>query len=150
VAGLVGGLQNAVTSRTQAGEVAAAITARAEPGDVVAYCPDQLGPAVNRLLPDWLHQITYPLGGSPQRVDWVDYAERNRTADPAVFARFADAVAGPRHTVWLVWREGYRTLGGGCERTVTALRLLRPGSTVVVTPGASGYETHYVTRSPGS
>jgi hypothetical protein len=94
--------------------------------------------------------MTYPYGGAPQRVNWVDYAQRNRQADPAVFARYVDAVAGPRHAVWLVWREGYRTLGGGCERTATALRLLRPGATVVVTPATGRSETHYVTRLPGS
>lgn len=150
VAGLIGGSYNVGFSRTQAGEVVAAITAEAEPGDVVAFCPDQLGPAVNRMLPDWLHQLTYPYGGSAERVNWVDYADRNERADPAVFARYVDAVAGPRHTVWLVWREGYRTFGGGCERTATALRLLRPGSTVEVTPASGGFETHYVTRLPGT
>ena len=36
------------TQRTQAGQVAAAINAEAKPGDIIAFCPDQLGPAVYR------------------------------------------------------------------------------------------------------
>ncbi len=36
--------------RTQAVQVAAVLNAQAQAGDVVVYCPDQLGPAVDRLL----------------------------------------------------------------------------------------------------
>ena len=48
------------TNRTQAGEVAAVLRADAAPGDVVVYCPDQLGPAVHRLAPPGLDEVTYP------------------------------------------------------------------------------------------
>src|SRR3712207_4661655 len=53
--------------RTQAASVARQLRASAEPGDVVAYCPDQLGPSVSRLLPPdlGLTQITYPKALGP-------------------------------------------------------------------------------------
>ena len=42
---------NVFGDRTSAPRVAAALTAGVRAGDVVAYCPDQLGPSVSRLLP---------------------------------------------------------------------------------------------------
>lgn len=149
VLGLVGGVHNAFDSRTQAGQVAAAIAAEAVAGDVVGYCPDQLGPAVSRLLPPSLRQVTFPARTAPHRIDWVDYAERNARADPRAFARYLDDQAGPNNTVWLVWREGYRTLGTNCERIAANLRLLRSQSSLVVTPVVGGFETHYLQRSRG-
>ncbi len=69
--------------RTQSAEVAAAVAERARPGDVVVYCPDQLGPAYSREMPDGLDEVAYPALTSPERVDWVDYAARNEAADLA-------------------------------------------------------------------
>jgi len=51
VAGFAVAVQNVYTQRSQAPEVAAVLAAHAKPGDIVAYCPDQLGPALYRLLP---------------------------------------------------------------------------------------------------
>ena len=86
--GFVSGVRNARTDRTQATQVAAAIRAEARPGDVVGYCPDQVGPDVSRLLPArlGLRQYAYPLLADPARIDWVDYAARNRRASPARYA----------------------------------------------------------------
>jgi hypothetical protein len=133
VLGLVGGLREARLQRTQGGEVAEAIEAAAGPGDVVAYCPDQLGPATSRHLPRDLHQEAFPLRGDPRFVDWVDYEDRNDAADPATFAadvlRQADAAGG---RVWYVWAYGYRTYGTKCEALVDLLRGSgRVGTTVV-------------------
>ena len=50
VSGLLGGLTLARGERTQAGQIASQIDQLARPGDVVAYCPDQLAPAVHRSL----------------------------------------------------------------------------------------------------
>ncbi|MGH9303242.1 MAG: glycosyltransferase family 39 protein [Acidimicrobiales bacterium] len=50
VLGLVAAVPNAFLSRTEAGQVAAAISSSARAGDVVAFCPDQLGPSVYRAL----------------------------------------------------------------------------------------------------
>ena len=125
VLGLLGGTENITQQRTQAGKVAAAIDARARPGDVVAYCPDQLGPAVHRLLRPGYVELTYPRGRPPERVDWVDYEDRLKPADPVAFAERLDATAGPNHDVFLAWSGGYRTHENICEQIVGRLASLR-------------------------
>lgn len=134
VLGLIGGVDNLVTERTQAGEIARYISANGAPGDVVAFCPDQLGPAVHRELPDGFDQLTFPDGGSPRFVDWIDYEARMTAGDPAAFAAALDERA-PAGTVWLVWSGGYRTLDTQCEALTDQLRRLRPGGTAVVASG---------------
>jgi mannosyltransferase len=94
------------TPRTQAGEVAAAL-GRATPGDVVAFCPDQLGPAVSRLAPDGLDLVGYPDLRPVDRIDWTDYAQRNEAGDPAATAAELDARAGG-HALWVVTGRGFR------------------------------------------
>ena len=54
---------------------------------------------------------------------------------PKDFAAEIDRLAGRDHTVWLVWSGGYRTLDDKCERTVSALRKLRPGGKAVKASG---------------
>lgn len=131
--GFVSGVRNAITDRTQATEVAAALRREARPGDVVGYCPDQLAPDVSRLLPDslGLRQFAYPEFAPPYRIDWTDYAERNRRADPLRFARELERRAGDR-TVWFVWSGGYRTYGLQCERVIGELARLRGDRRIVV------------------
>lgn len=119
--------------RTQAEQIASAIRSRAHKGDAVAYCPDQLGPDTSRLLPGslLLRQFTFPGFGSPARVDWVDYAARNRVANPNAFARELVARAGAS-IIWLVASPGYLTYDDKCERLQAALQTLRgPARTVV-------------------
>jgi mannosyltransferase len=125
--------------KTQAAVVADALRAQARPGDVVVYCPDQLGPAVSRLLPAGLAQEVYPTGGSPARVDWVDYAQRNRRAAPAAFAREVSARAGGG-VVWLVSVAGYRTYQGRCEALAQALTNLRGYPLQLVQPDRLYFE----------
>lgn len=126
---------NAVRERTSAGLVASALAGSVQPGDVVAYCPDQLGPAVSRLLPEGVDQVTYPRGAPPQLVDWSDYESVNQAADPADFARLLLARAGPAHDIWVVWANGYRTFGLSCQDLLTNLEVFRPQPTdVVVAP----------------
>ena len=124
--GLATSTGNVTTDRTQAGQIAAVIRAQARPGDLVAYCPDQLGPAASRLLPAGLAQVTFPRRTGPEFVDWVDYGAVNRAGDPDAFARFLDRSAGPGHTVWMVWAAQYRTLGTECEQINASLAALRP------------------------
>lgn len=115
--GIAGSLPNVWTNRTQAGQVATAITAKAHYGDVIAYCPDQLGPAVSRLLPRAAYtQITFPRRTGPRFVNWVNYAEVNHAASPAAFARYIVARAGTAHAIWLAWAPGYRTFGTKCQQ----------------------------------
>ncbi len=135
VLGLVAGITTDVTPRTQAGAVAAALQAQARPGDVVGFCPDQLSPAVHRLLPASLDltQIAYadPTEG-PALVDWVDYAQHVADVTPEEFTQHLLAAAGPDHTVWLVSADGYRLFAGTCPQVAADLAVARgPGSTFV-------------------
>jgi hypothetical protein len=120
-----GDVRNVVTQRTQSGEIASYIVDNGLPGDVVAFCPDQLGPAVDHLLPADRTALTFPAGGDPAFVDWADYAAKQAAGDPTAFARSLVDRAGSR-TVWLVWAPGYQTLGTRCQQVANALSALRP------------------------
>jgi 4-amino-4-deoxy-L-arabinose transferase-like glycosyltransferase len=152
VLGLIGGVNNAITDRTQAGDVAAAIRAGAQPGDVVVMCPDQLGPAMHRLLPDslGLTQLAYPTLGDPSFVDWREYAKRNAAADPAAIADEIVARAGKAHSVWLVVSGTYKTLEGQCEALDNVLGSALPGrDTVVIENGNKFFEHESLVRYNG-
>ena len=112
VAGLVSSAQNVTTQRTQAGAVAAALNTYARPGDVIAFCPDQLGPAVYRQVrnPSQYDMITFPRRTAPQIVDWVDYADTVHAADPNSFADAVYQETAPGHHIWLVWQLHVRDL----------------------------------------
>ena len=111
--------------RTQSELVGGAVAARAQPGDVVVYCPDQLGPAYSREVPEGLVELSYPALTAPERIDWVDYADRNGAADPAAIADEILAEADG-HAVFLVWMSDYRTFGDQCESLVGELGLTEP------------------------
>ncbi|HEX2047127.1 MAG TPA: glycosyltransferase family 39 protein, partial [Acidimicrobiales bacterium] len=118
---------NVFGDRTSADRVAAALEAGVQPGDVVAYCPDQLGPSVSRLLPEEIpgEHLTFPRATAPHIVDWVDYAEVNEAADPEAFAQMLLDRAGPAGTVWVVWAPGYRTFEDKCQGMLANLDLAR-------------------------
>ncbi len=128
VAGLIGSAQNVVTQRTQAAKVAAVLDASARPGDVIAFCPDQLGPSVYRVVdrPSSYDLVTFPRGTGPAQVDWVDYEDAVHRASPTVFAAMLVAKAGPSHHVWLVWQGDYQTYGVRCE-DLASLLAAEPG-----------------------
>jgi hypothetical protein len=115
--GIVGGVRNVITERTQAADVADSIRAGAQPGDVVVICPDQLGPALHRSLPASLGlvELSYPTLGDPSFVDWRDYAKRNEAADPTTSLAIVVGRARASHSVWLVVGTGYKTFDGQCE-----------------------------------
>ncbi len=113
--GLGTGIPAAGNSRTTAGEVAAVLRGSAAPGDLLVYCPDQMAPPVARLLGDQYRQVVYPSLGPPERVDWVDYAERQTAASTTAKAMELSALAGSS-SVFLVTAPGYRTFEGDCER----------------------------------
>jgi mannosyltransferase len=119
--------------RTQAGEIAAGLRAHTRAGDVVVYCPDQVAPDTARVLPETLRlrQFTFPGFGPPDRVDWVDYAQRNLEADPDAFATEAVTRAGA-NAIWLVWSAGYRTYGDKCERLQNAIAQQRGAAYTIV------------------
>lgn len=138
------------TPRTQMGEIAAVIAPEASPADVVAYCPDQLGPAGDRALRQrWdagtgtpVTQVVIPTLGEPQFVDWVDYAERNASADPAQIAGELSDLAGPGGAVWLVWDGSYRTYEGLCENVAAKLGTQFTEVVTVVESGNGDYFEH--------
>jgi len=120
--GLASGLPSAWTSRTQAGEVATTLAQLGRPGDVVAFCPDQIGPAVNRLVPPGRYrEITFPRGTGPEFVNWVDYAAASARGNPTSFAARLERMSAPSHQIWLVWAPGYQTFGTKCEELEAAL-----------------------------
>jgi len=125
VAGMIGSVQNVNTQRTQAPKVAAVINAQAKPGDIIAFCPDQLGPDVYRVIDrsSRYSMLTFPRGTGPQFVDWVNYAKTVHAASATAFASklAADAVRGGDHRIWLVWQPGYQTYGVKCEQLASTL-----------------------------
>ena len=123
VVGLAGSIPNVTTNRTQAGQVAHAIAASGKPGDIVAYCPDQLGPAVNRLLPAGRYrQTTFPRGTGPVFVNWVDYAAAVKSASAPAFAEHLESMAGSGRQIFLVWAGGYQGFSLKCEGIVQTLQ----------------------------
>jgi hypothetical protein len=119
--GFASSARNITEERTQAAQTADVIREDAEPGDLVVYCPDQVGPDVSRLLEGLdLRQRTFPDGDRPERVNWVDYTERVRAGDPAVFAKRMLEEAGDS-TIWYVSSGGYRNIGTKCELIGAAL-----------------------------
>ncbi len=146
--GAIGSAANIGAERSHAPEIAAALTRSAEPGDVVAYCPDQLAPPVDRLLGPGLRQVTFPAGSTPKRVNWVDYADRIEAGDPAAFARKADRMAGSGHDVWLIWADGYGAFGDRCGSIARELGAARPGPErpIVLAPATNYFEPSNVTR----
>ena len=139
--GLAGGVRNGLDQRTQAIQVAHVIRAESRPGDVVAYCPDQVGPDTNRLLDGvvGLRQLTFPNGGAPLRVDWVDYRDRMRRAKPGVFVDRVLGATSPGQRIWLVYAYNYLGLEGKCEAVVALLGSDGPPSMrVAPNPGRYG------------
>jgi len=71
--------------------------------------------------------VPYPNAGDPDFIDWVDYADRNTAADPAVFWDELSNRIGPDTTVYAVMMGGYKTFGNQCEQL---LSLMSTGRTV--------------------
>ncbi len=149
----VGGLLSAQGQnsqpRTQAVQVAAVLNAQAQPGDVVVYCPDQLGPAVDRLLKvPGVTQLTYPRMIGPARVDWVDYVSTIQHTDVGTFAQEISERLSPSSTLWLIWRNGYQGFGTSCGNLASWLEMLRPGGETVITADSSYYEYENLVKFP--
>jgi mannosyltransferase len=140
VLGLINGSQYVFNDRTQARQVADVLRARAGAGDIVLYCPDQLGPAVTRLAPKNLVHLAVPTLGPADRVNWVDYAQRNEKADGKAIADRALAMAGDKHNIWLVVSENYKTYDTLCPAVQFELQSKRPHAVAQVTPRDKVYE----------
>lgn len=132
---------NVVGNRTNAGRVASELNELGRPGDLVVYCPDQLGPAVSRLVEnDELVQFGFPRQNPPDLVDWVDYEKVNKSASTSAFARMLDERAGPTNNVWIVWAPGYKTYGTKCQNLIERLGEARPDYDRVVTISTRYFE----------
>ena len=130
--GVLGSLDQVRDDRSQGQQVAEVVADNDRGPDIVVVCPDQLGPAIARYLPDDVEIVAYPTLEPAGRVDWTDYEERNAAADPAVIADMIDT-RWPDAPVWLAIFGGYRTFGYQCERLATELAARRgPAPTVVV------------------
>ena len=140
--------QQLETPRTQAAQVAAVLRAQLRPGDLVVYCPDQLGPAVSRLLPPGTDQAVYPTFGRPERVDWRDYLARNAAADPVSFA--VTASHRTPGAVLLVWQVGYRTFGTQCQDLAAQLTRSRGPQQRLLRPDGRFAEQHHLDRFPAA
>ncbi len=121
--GFAASLPNITTNRTQAGEIAATLAKYGKPGDIVAYCPDQLGPAVDRLLPAGRYlQTTFPRGTGPAFVNWIDYREVVGRANPLSFANRLESMRHGNNQIWVVWAPGYLGFGNKCQQIIQHLQ----------------------------
>ncbi|MHB8506570.1 MAG: hypothetical protein ACYDEN_12775, partial [Acidimicrobiales bacterium] len=150
LAGLLTGLGNNHLQRTQATQIAQVLDAEAQPGDLVVYCPDQLGPAVSRLVTvRGLQQLTFPRAIGPQRIDWIDYRQVIDHTNVEAFAQDMLSQLQPGHTLWLVWRNGYSPFGGDCGELAAWLSLLQgQGTTLVGADPSYLYEYENLVRYP--
>ncbi|HEX2851459.1 MAG TPA: glycosyltransferase family 39 protein [Acidimicrobiales bacterium] len=146
--GLLASLPAVVTPRTQADDVAAAIAAVRQPGDVVVTCPDQLAPAIERLVE--VPTVRFPPSPSepPGRVDWTDYRAHLAAASPADFAAQVDRLAGS-HAVLLAWSPNYVRVGSKCRSVHSALLRLRPGARSLVALRSHVFENAGLEVFPG-
>ena len=151
LAGILTGESENAQQRSQAVQVAAVLDQQAQPGDLVVYCPDQLGPAVDRLLKVRdVQQITFPRATTPERVNWVDYKQVIASTNVYQFAQQALSRAAGGQTVWLVWRNGYPGLGSDCGYLMQWLNLFRNQSSVtLIHQNSSYYEFENLTRFAG-
>jgi mannosyltransferase len=148
VAGLITAWNAAGDQRTQATQVANVLNVEAQPGDIVVSCPDQLGPAVQRLVKvPHLTQLTFPRAIGPSRVNWVDYKQTIDRTDVGAFAQQIVARLDSGSTLWLVYRDGYPGFSQDCSNLENWFNMLRPvGETVLHQDGGKYYEYENLVR----
>ena len=141
----IGALFNVIDDRTQGAEVAAVVNDGSAPGDLVVFCPDQLGPSTLRALDPALDAVGVPALERPDRIDWVDYADRNRSASAdAVGAEILERARD--QTIWLVDAGTYRTYESLCPGLRAVLGAARPSHEVVLAPDSDVFEPATLTR----
>jgi hypothetical protein len=134
----------ATVNRTQAGEIAEVIATEGRAGDLVVVCPDQLGPATDRLVPAGVEVVAYPELGPAERVDWRDYEARHEV-DPVAVADEVLARAGDA-TVWLVSSPTYRVVDDQCDVLRDRLAQSRPAEMPIGEDGIEFFEHASLTR----
>jgi hypothetical protein len=93
-----------------------------------------------RLIPSWT---------PPDRVNWVDYEQRNQAADGVKLAARALAEAGAGHTIFMADSGGYRTYETLCLQIQTELQNKR-GAKLEMEQGKPSevYENYQLVRFP--
>jgi len=132
VIGLLAGAQEVWKERTQAGQAGSTLGRLALPGDVLLVCPDQLGPGLSRTVPAGVRVHVVPTYAGPDRVDWVDYSDRNLAANGTEIADRALAEAGPGHTVFMAGSGSYQTFETLCTEVRGELQNRRPNADEVM------------------
>lgn len=146
--GLFQSFEAAGARRTQAPRIAGVLRAAAGPDDIVAFCPDQLAPAVVRLLePSSMSIVTFPPGSPGRRVNWVDYMARADSTTAAAFASMLDNRAEGA-TVWFAWSPNYRGVVPACKDVISRLRRIRPDFKRAVAEDYTAYEHASLWRFP--
>lgn len=137
---IVGNLVVLRLHRTEAVLVGDAVHGVADTTALVVTCPDQLGPAVARAIGPGYEIVTYPNFGAPERVDWVDYSQRNAASDPSAFVAELLRRAGNRR-IFLAVETTYETLQAKCAALVTLLGVERPSRVLVRSKTPDYFET---------
>lgn len=137
ILGLAGSVLVPFQFRTQAATVADLLRG-AKPNSLIVFCPDQIGPAVNRLIPNVGTQVVYPSFRSAQMVDWVDYQTRDDAAKPGAFAREALKRAAGR-PLYFVYLPGYPNFQQACSELYTDFAIAR-GEPATLLRGSSSFE----------
>ena len=138
--------------RSQA-EALVEVMADAAPVDaMIVACPDQLGPSIERAArgTGW-EVLTYPRFESAERVDWVDYADRNALNNPEAFAAQLLDRAGDR-TIFVTMNNSFLTLENQCSDVIAGLAAERAPNLAVEGDGDEYFEpmTLYVFDPAGS
>jgi uncharacterized membrane protein len=139
VIGLALATVEVTTARTRSAAFVEPLEVLAASDDVLVYCPDQLGPAASRLLDQAgveVRQLVFPPRRDPNRVDWIDYAERHRAADPQ---SFVDGLleGAPSSSIWLVISGTYPPTQRACRGLFDELQAARDGGQLIVTDDSS-------------
>jgi mannosyltransferase len=151
VAGLFTGYGDNSQQRTEAVNVAAVLNAQAKPGDLVVYCPDQLGPAVDRLLKvPAVTELTFPRAIGPSRVDWINYVSVIDRTNVETFAEEMRSHVGADNTIWLVWNRSYHGFGQDCGDLETWLSYFQGSGTTEIHAASGFYESEILTRFPST
>ena len=115
ILGLWGSVRNVNEQRTQAAESAAVIRSESQPGDLVVYCPDQLGPAVSRLLAGVpVREFTFTRFDNPDLINWVNYRQRIDNTNIEEFAQTLVKKSKGKN-IFLVDSSAYNYVFGRCS-----------------------------------
>jgi hypothetical protein len=146
-AGLIVGVGANVSQRTEAGRVASVINKEASADDLVLYCPDQLAPAVSRLVTAPVTQYTFPHANPPQRIDWVNYRQAIHVTNVEQFAeQMLSAAAG--HDIWFIQNPNYPGTEHKCSRLMDWLSTKRNSQVWVAANAGTYYEYESLVRFP--